>query len=260
MNKTNILKVKTQLITGKTCLSRDRFVEIKNNHIKPIGGLWSSTYTPNEEYHSSWAEWCYFEQFFKHQLNRGVIFEFKKTARIFTVDSYIDLCNLKTLAGKYDPTGGMLHFSVGLNYEEAKNHFDVIHLTERGQMETRFSMPDSLYGWDCECCLILDYDCIDEQTIKPYYNFQVGEHVFIESNQDLIQGIHNHETDTSLIHVFGEIIPYSRYFRNTLKGEILKKGKYNMFVIKAGDKNYIYSNKYNEMTIVRWQLHRKRAV
>jgi hypothetical protein len=33
---------------------------------------------------------------------------------------------------------------------------DAIHLTERGEHETRLSQPYSLYGWDCECVLIMN--------------------------------------------------------------------------------------------------------
>ena len=35
-----------------------------------------------------------------------------------------------------------------------------IYLTEKGQIDTRWTSPRSLYGWDCETILILNENCI----------------------------------------------------------------------------------------------------
>lgn len=45
------------------------------------------------------------------------------------------------------------------------NVYDAIKLTDKGQVETRFSR-NNLYGWDCESMVILNPDIIVNQ--KPY--------------------------------------------------------------------------------------------
>ena len=46
-----------------------------------------------------------------------------------------------------------------------KMGYDAIYLTDKGQMETRFTMPD-LYGWDCECVLVMNPDCVTQVEVE----------------------------------------------------------------------------------------------
>jgi len=111
-------KIKPQLF----CTRKKEFgkiLPVKNvdwNPAKPIGGLWTSTYTPNSEYPSAWVRWCSYEQPEKFPYNR-------------TLFPY-----------------------ASLDWEEIAKHYDAIMLTEKGEKETRYTNP-SLYGWDCESTL-----------------------------------------------------------------------------------------------------------
>lgn len=55
------------------------------------------------------------------------------------------------------------------DFELLAKHFDVIHLTENGQYETRLNHPD-LYGWDCESSLWLNWavEKVEDLGIKQY--------------------------------------------------------------------------------------------
>lgn len=37
---------------------------------------------------------------------------------------------------------------------------DAVYLTQQGERETRFNDP-SLYGWDCECVLVMNSEAIN---------------------------------------------------------------------------------------------------
>ena len=52
-----------------------------------------------------------------------------------------------------DARGGVYDF------EAMAKDYDVIKLTDEGQWKTRLTNP-SLYGWDCECILIMNPDVV----------------------------------------------------------------------------------------------------
>jgi predicted RNA-binding Zn-ribbon protein involved in translation (DUF1610 family) len=127
-------------------------------HVKPDGGLWASPYTPKGEFISSWHEWCYYNQpeWIK---NDAVILTLKSDAKIYIIDCLRDfeiLCENIGFLNFLD-----LKFLKFLDFEKASTMYDAIFLTARGQRETRYSIPYSLYGWDCESILIMNYDIID---------------------------------------------------------------------------------------------------
>lgn len=172
----------TQLITGKSLLYRKAFDKVENYIMsKPKGGLWSSTYTPNEKYGSDWVYWCSREDFEIDKLKFGLTFGFKKDIRIFEVDSLKDLQNLKKIVGTFSWMPYRLldgNFSEELknylieqhesyiDFEKAVDSYDVIHLTSNGERETRYTLTNGLYGWDCESCLTLNFDAVDLNSVK----------------------------------------------------------------------------------------------
>ena len=38
----------------------------------------------------------------------------------------------------------------------------------KGQWATRFSRPNTLYGWDCETLLVLNFNAIDLNSMEKY--------------------------------------------------------------------------------------------
>ena len=156
---------------GREELSEFFFNPIKNqnNWIKPLGGLWCSEY--REDIISNWYQWCDTENFHKEKLNNGVIFELKENAKIFVIDGYKDLL---LLLEKYELKNEMSNFLTSLDFESIAKDYDAIKLTESGERETSFSVP-SLYGWDIESMLIMNYDIIKNQkSFKKYW-----QHIYI---------------------------------------------------------------------------------
>lgn len=153
---------------GKKVLTEEGFVPPKNDWVKPIGGLWGSTYTPNQEYASDWQRWC-MEERFGIDNEAAVIFTMKENAKVYEIDCREDL---DYLAKRYNLKGSV--FLTTLDFEKmAAAGYGAIHLTADGQEETRFSRPYSLYGWDAECWLILRFDAIATQ--RPYEPKEAAE-------------------------------------------------------------------------------------
>jgi hypothetical protein len=157
-------------------LSKEYFIKPINRWIKPTGGLWSSTYTPNNKYISGWHEFCSIE--FETGIANSpykIIFDISKNARIYTINSQEDLISLIDNYGYYLDQATKVLEELGtkptylcLDFENLAKHFDVIHLTEEGQWRTRMplkNMAYNLYGWDVESSLILNINVIKNQKV-----------------------------------------------------------------------------------------------
>lgn len=146
---------------GKSELKREYFKPPRNiGFVKPGGGLWACRYTPGEDYLCDWHYWCESEGF-SGKCDKGVLFNIKFNSRIYVINSYRDLENLM---GKYEYMGNRDYkFFSCLDFELLSKDFDAIELTSLGQVETRFSEPYNLYGWDVASILILNFDIIFEQ-------------------------------------------------------------------------------------------------
>jgi len=148
-------------IARRTPPNRQSFNQVANDYsfgIKPKGGLWTSTYSP--ETGSGWVEWCLGEQYNVPAGYRWRAWLFKPPADslVLHIDTYADL--VRVLEGGFGISGpgSSLHAGgMGLDFEKLAQHYDAIHLTDQGQWETRLSHPHSLYGWDCESTIWLHW-------------------------------------------------------------------------------------------------------
>jgi len=119
---------------------------------KPSGGLWTSPLVDRDgEAWSPWLEWCFGEMESVLAQPRWRL-DPDPAARIARIDGVPDLA---ALVARYPYAGApWADFWPEIDYAAAAADLDAIHLTERGQHATRFSVP-SLYGWDCACTLFL---------------------------------------------------------------------------------------------------------
>lgn len=124
---------------------KELFNPIKNKfHIKPKGGLWASPV--GCQY--GWKEWCESNDFGDISSH----FETVYTGRTLVIDSLRDMNKIIWQPEKYT-----LRFP---DYEAMlRNGIDAIYLTERGEEETRYDI-NNLYGYDCECVLVMNPKCI----------------------------------------------------------------------------------------------------
>lgn len=144
-------KLKPQLYcTEKT--EEPIFRPIKNDSfVKPKGGAWTSTYTPNKKYLSDWLRWYDSEMPYTKTPCLYILYP-KSTAKVYTINSYMDLEKLHN-DGFSGNSSRVLSLREHLDFEKIAKVYDAIHLTENGQWRTRLSTPYSLYGWDCESTL-----------------------------------------------------------------------------------------------------------
>lgn len=148
-----------QVCFSRSSLVQYKMIKVKNRieSFKPFGGLWTSTY--NEENGSDWVRWCMENDMPVTKV--ATILRVDRDAKVFEIDSYNDLKRCfaeykmdgKNLGGYYE----FLKISPRLDFEKMSLDYDGIHLTERGQAETRFSMPENLYGWDCESTIFFHW-------------------------------------------------------------------------------------------------------
>lgn len=115
-----------------------KFKPVKNvNFVKPEGGLWASPF--DSKY--GWREWCMREGF--GDLSSS--FTFQYSGRTLVVDREDDLLLMTWTRRGFPDFEAMV-----------KRGIDAIYLTEKGEAETRLSVPYDLYSWDCECILIMN--------------------------------------------------------------------------------------------------------
>jgi len=126
---------------------------------KPLGGLWTSTFTPNDTLCSDWLSWCYTnmpEWLPESDSCCWVLFP-SPNARIYEVDKEDDYISLFKLGyGYYNDFVNKWC----IDWEKLSKDYDAFHLTERGLVECssvffESNYPElcSLYGWDCESTL-----------------------------------------------------------------------------------------------------------
>ena len=151
-------------------------IEIKNKFIwcKPKGGLWTS---PSNSLYG-WNERCKEEGF--RDNNKLTIVEMiidvddlGNNKNLIVIDKEDDLDKLiwspvPDIRELVEKTGFKVSFGMEMvDFVKMKeNGIDAIWLTMEGQWKTRLTYPRNLYGWDCECVLILNERCIKTVVIK----------------------------------------------------------------------------------------------
>lgn len=157
---------KVELITlGIDKLDEKLFQTPINEPCKPrVGGLWASRYQDTDTIlYSEWGDFAFNEM--GKSYDKACVYKLKENARVYTIDSLEDLVNL--LDKYYFPNpihGPKKRF---IDFRKVSKDYDVIELTEEGHWKTRLTSP-GLYGWDVECVLILNFDCID---LDSQYSF-----------------------------------------------------------------------------------------
>jgi len=123
------------------------FKPIKNRQFcKPEGGLWSSP----KESNWGWRDWC----------NTNEWGDLDSKFELLYIGNTIIISKLSDLKKLIIQPGWDKKYFFYPDFEAMlKIEIDGIFLTEQGQEETHLSNP-GLYGWDCECLLIMNQKCI----------------------------------------------------------------------------------------------------
>lgn len=135
---------------GHRKFDKKRFNKVKNDWWnKPFGGFWACPIETNE-----WKEWSMSERFRLKRLKSRMFLKLT-SKRICKIDSLRDLKN------KFDwlPVDQTLPEVLRTNkpdFEKMAQKYDAIFLTSKGQARTRLTHDYNLYGWDCECVLVLN--------------------------------------------------------------------------------------------------------
>lgn len=116
--------------------------------MKPTqGGLWTSSYLSRGEFCSDWHRWTKDKNFMVPQLEDCWMITPDPDARIYNVDTFEDL---KWLVQNYRQTIPTYRESeYDIDWEKVAKDFDAVHLTTRGQIQTRYTKP-GFYEWDAE--------------------------------------------------------------------------------------------------------------
>jgi hypothetical protein len=121
--------------------------------VKPSGGLWTSPIDCENGWETEGAE-MFGPEAVAHW------FDIEFTGNCLTIDSLADLDKLD-----YRHFADGLHSRFPIFEPLLAAGVDAIHLTWRGQCETRLSFPRNLYGWDCESVFIMNPDTITPITL-----------------------------------------------------------------------------------------------
>lgn len=119
---------------------------------KPYGGLWAS---PSDA-EFGWREWCMRENFGTDSLKRSFRFELSSDARILelTPDNVWDLPYDEKLCLRLGIPDRERR--VGIDFAKLAEDYDVLECSI-----TKYpSLYWTLYGWDCDCILVLNKDVI----------------------------------------------------------------------------------------------------
>lgn len=123
---------------------------------KPDGGLWASPV--DAEF--GWLAWCTRERFNEQALKRSFRFKIAPEARILklTPENVWDLPEDPKLRKRI---GGFASWResgrvVGIDFAKLAEDYDVIEYRVSEYPELYWS----LYGWDCDCVLVLNKDVI----------------------------------------------------------------------------------------------------
>ena len=140
---------------GDTRFRPKLYREIKNLEYrnKPSGGLWASAV--DAEY--GWKQWCEDNGFREIKDQVSFCFTLTDDANVYYINSIYDALRLPQ-AEQPDPF-------LERNYPDFERmKYECIDAIEYN-LSKDWRLYDELYGWDCDCILILNPDVIKE--IKP---------------------------------------------------------------------------------------------
>ena len=144
---------------GANAYDDTKFHPIKNilYRNKPYGGLWASPVTAK----NGWKQWCKREDFCSCDKKNSFTFKIKKLAKIYYISSHEDCMNMPQVVLD---KGIILSDASYPDFEElVKQGYDIIHfdLTNDKSTDWHKNMYFTLYGWDCDCILVLNKDVIE---------------------------------------------------------------------------------------------------
>jgi hypothetical protein len=129
---------------GHDHFDREKFQEIKNEpyFCKPKGGLWASPV--NAEY--GWKDWCEAENFKDCTNEESFSFRLKDGAKVYHIRSMQNVKSMPLIE-----TDIMTYYIPDFERMLADGWDAVeLHLSECEQLYW------ALYGWDCDCILIMN--------------------------------------------------------------------------------------------------------
>lgn len=152
--------------SGKKLFAPSAFEDINNikdQYLnKPYGGLYASSIIKdsNKKYSSYWIDFCVTNDFVADTTGYGLIFKFKKSANILTINSIEDYYEL---IGEYNlAKEGRKYF---IDFERLSKNFDVIYFTQRVVNELDNGV---LYWYDVDTYIIMNYHSIDFTSLKHF--------------------------------------------------------------------------------------------
>ena len=134
---------------GCTSFDKSKFQEIKNEpyFCKPKGGLWASPV--DAEY--GWRDWCEAENFRECSKDNSFSFALKGNAKVYHIRSVSDVKAMPQV------NTGITTFYIPDFEKMLADGWDAIelHMSECGALYW------ALYGWDCDCILVLNPDIVE---------------------------------------------------------------------------------------------------
>lgn len=147
---------------GHDKFDRNLFVPVRNGrHLnKPVGGLWASPVDAER----GWYNWCKSNDFILGRLRTGFLFELSQNARVLelTPDNVWELPEDKESLFIRRPIEkrDFLSMVEAVDFEALAREYDVLECS----LSEYPSLYWSLYGWDCDCILVLNPEVIVECT------------------------------------------------------------------------------------------------
>ena len=133
---------------GTDSFEKEAFDPVTNMYLrnKPDGGLWASRI--DSRY--GWKEWCEDNEFHLDWLEHSFTFTLKDNANVIQIETPVDIvCKLPLCEGSE------IRFSKNIDFEDCiKRGIDAIEIIDIDKVYY------DLYGWDCDCILILNPDII----------------------------------------------------------------------------------------------------